>query len=113
MVLSLGGVYLAYHFYVKKPALAVEFKKSMTGVHQFWFSGWGFDALYDKILVRPFVFLATINKGDVIDKLYSSVVSISEFLHGIFARTQGGILRWYIMSMVLGAILILTLGLLL
>jgi len=34
-------------------------------------------------------------------------------LHDVFAKTQGGILRWYVMSIVIGAILILTLGLLL
>jgi NADH-quinone oxidoreductase subunit L len=113
MVLSLVGIYLAYHFYLKKPQLAPELKNSVSGLHQFWFTGWGFDSLYDRVFVRPFVFLATVNKGDAIDKIYSSIVSTADHLHGVFARTQGGILRWYIMSMVIGAILILTLGLLL
>jgi len=113
MVLSLVGIYLAYHFYLKKPELAPQLKSSLTGLHQFWFTGWGFDSIYDRVFVRPFVFLATVNKRDAIDKVYSSIVSATDFLHGVFARTQGGILRWYIMSMVIGAILILTLGLLL
>lgn len=113
MVLSFIGVYIAYHFYVKKPALPDQVKASLHGLHQFWFSGWGFDVLYNTLIVRPYVFLATINKRDAVDKFYTFLVSATDSLHQLFARTQGGILRWYVMSMVIGAILILTLGLLL
>jgi NADH-quinone oxidoreductase subunit L len=113
MILSFIGVYIAYHFYVKKPALPDEIKTSVGGLYRFWFSGWGFDVLYNTILVRPYVFMATINKRDAIDKFYGLVVSTTDSLHNTFARTQGGILRWYVMSMVIGALLILTLGLLL
>lgn len=113
IILSLSGVYLAYYFYVKKPELPDKLKRSAAGLHELWFTGWGFDALYNTLLVRPFVFLATVNKGDIVDKFYGLLVSSADFLHDVFARTQGGILRWYVMSIVIGAILILTLGLLL
>jgi NADH-quinone oxidoreductase subunit L len=113
MVLTFVGLYIAYHFYVKKPALPSQVKASLGGLYQFWFSGWGFDALYDAVIVRPYVFLAAVNKRDAVDKFYTAIVSATDALHQAFARTQGGILRWYVMSMVIGAILILTLGLLL
>jgi NADH-quinone oxidoreductase subunit L len=113
VVLSLCGVFLAYYFYLAKPELSTELKKSVGGLHNFWLKGWGFDTLYDTIIGRPYVFLATINKRDIIDAFYSLVVSAAEHIHGIFSRSQAGILRWYIMSMVIGAILIITLGLLL
>jgi NADH-quinone oxidoreductase subunit L len=113
IVLSLGGVYIAYYFYLKKPEMSARIKASVESLHQFWFTGWGFDAMYHAIFIRPFVFLATINKNDVVDKFYALTVTTSEVLHGVFAKTQGGILRWYVMSIVIGAILILTLGLLL
>lgn len=112
IVLSLAGVFLAYYFYRVKPNLSGQLKNSLAGLHRFWHAGWGFDALYDALIVRPFVFLATVNKRDVVDKFYSLIVSATDFMHRIVASTQGGILRWYIMSMVIGAILILTLGLL-
>jgi len=112
-VLSLGGVYLAYYFYVKNPALPEKVKTSIGGVHHIWLTGWGFDALYNTLIVRPFVFLAKINKGDAIDTVYGFMVTVAEFLNRVFAGTQRGILRWYVMSIVVGAILILTLGLLL
>jgi NADH-quinone oxidoreductase subunit L len=81
-------------------------------LHQFWFSGWRFDILYDTAFVKPFVYLATVNKNDVIDKLYASIVSFTQSLHWLIAQTQNGVLRWYVMGIVLGAVLILTLSLL-
>jgi len=113
IVLSLTGVYLAYYFYVKKPELAEQVKQSLDGMHYVWFNGWGFDSLYNALFVRPFVFLATTNKADVVDKGYSVIVWIAEFFNSVFARAQAGILRWYVMGIVVGAILIITLGLLL
>ena len=112
-ILSLTGVYLAYVFYLKRPEFPAQIKELTDGLHGFWQSGWGFDALYNTLLVRPYVYLSTINKKDVIDKFYGLIVSTSEWFHDVFAKTQAGILRWYVMSIVIGAILILTLGLLL
>jgi len=108
---ALSGVYVAYLFYIKNPALSDELKSSAADLHQFWFSGWGFDSLYNFLFVRPFVFLSTVNKNDVVDKLYTGLVVIAEFFHRIFSFTQSGILRWYIMGIVIGGILLLTLGL--
>lgn len=80
-------------------------------LHQFWFSGWGFDALYNALFVRPFVFLASINKNDVVDRIYEGVVTVANGLNRLFVFTQNGILRWYLMGIVIGAIVILTIGL--
>ena len=108
---ALSGVYVAYLFYIKNPQLSDELKSSAADLHQFWFSGWGFDSLYNFLFVRPFVFLSTVNKNDIVDKLYEGLVVIAEFFHRIFSFTQSGILRWYIMGIVVGGILLLTLGL--
>ena len=110
-VVALSGVYVAYVFYLKKPELSDRVKNSFKGLHQFWFSGWGFDVLYDAILVRPFVFLANVNKNDVVDKLYAAIVMTAGGFNRLFSFTQSGILRWYIMGVVVGGIIILMLGL--
>jgi len=112
-VLSIGGGWLAYYFYYKHPDLPSKIKVYVPGTYHVWFTGWGFDALYNTLLVKPFVFLARINKSDVVDQLYHGIVAFAEHVHALLAKTQSGILRWYVMSMVIGAILILTLGLLL
>lgn len=112
IVLSLGGVYMAYYFFIKKPDLADYVKSTSTVLHNFWYSGWAFDAMYNTLFVKPFVFMATINKKDIVDSFYNGLVSAAEFFHRMFAWTQSGILRWYMVGIVIGAILIVTLGLL-
>ena len=111
-VVALSGVYIAYYFYQKRPDLLPGFKSAIRDTYNFWFGGWGFDTLYNNLFVRPFIYIATVNKNDVVDKFYTGLVRLSEFFNQVFVRTQNGVLRWYIMGVVVGAILILTLSLL-
>lgn len=110
--LSLGGVYMAYHFYIKQPQLSDDVQQATQGVHQYWYSGWGFDALYNALFVKPIVFLSKINKNDFIDRFYQALVEVSEFFNSLFVRSQSGVLRWYIMGIVGGAVLIITFSIL-
>lgn len=111
--LCLGGIYIAYFFYMKRTDMRAELKSSMIVTNRFWYSGWGFDTLYDTLFVKPFVYLANSNKSDFIDKLYEGIVNISVFFHDVFASTQNGKMRWYIMGIVIGAIFVLSIGLIL
>ncbi|MDQ2657345.1 MAG: NADH-quinone oxidoreductase subunit L [Bacteroidota bacterium] len=113
IILCLAGIYVAYFFYMKREDLRAEIKGATYELNRFWFSGWGFDALYDIIIVTPYVYLSRINKKDFFDKIYSGLVTGAEWFNTIFGRTQSGIMRWYIMGIVIGAVLILSLGLLL
>ena len=112
-VLCLLGVYVAYFFYMRRPDLRAEIKGGTYQLNQFWYSGWGFDALYDALFVKPYVYLSRTNKKDVLDRIYDGMVSGAEFFNRTFAQTQSGIMRWYIMGIVIGAVLILSLGLVL
>jgi len=110
-LLSLTGIYLAYLFFIKAPRLLESLKKSEFAMmlQHLWYTGWGFDWVYDKLIVQPFVYVATINKNDIIDKLYSGLVRITEFFHNQFRKTQTGALRWYVMGIVIGAVVLLAL----
>lgn len=110
-ILCLLGIFIAYFFYIKRADLRAEIKGATYSLNRFWFSGWGFDALYDAVIVKPYVTLSRVNKRDILDKIYDGMVSGAEFFHKIFAQTQSGIMRWYIMGIVIGAVLILSLGL--
>ncbi len=112
-VLCLTGIYVAYFFYMKRPDMRAELKSSMIVLNRFWFSGWGFDALYNTLFVKPFVYLSRVNKGDVIDKFYNGLVTVSTYVHNQLAKTQNGVMRWYIMGIVIGAIFVLSIGLIL
>jgi NADH-quinone oxidoreductase subunit L len=110
--LSLIGVAAAYYFYIQSPSSLQVIKREMRDTYTFWFNGWGLDTLYNKVFVHPFVWLANANKGDLVDNVYTSLVSTANLFHRLFAWTQSGILRWYMMGIVVGTILVVTLSLL-
>lgn len=111
--LGLSGIYIAYLFYIKQPSLSDRMKESLLSINEFFLSGWGFDKLYNTILVRPFVFLANFNKKDIVDRMYTEIAETAEFYYRIFSFTQSGVLRWYVTGIVIGALVLLTIGLLL
>lgn len=111
--LSIGGACLAYYFYVMRPSLHIQIKNTVPLLHNFLLSGWRFDSLYDWVFVKPFVYLSIVNKNDLVDWPVNALVNVAGFIHSMFAFTQSGILRWYLIGIVFGAILILTIGLLL
>lgn len=111
--MTLSGVYLAYLIYGKSAVLTDPLQRAAPGLYQFWLNGSGFDALYNFLFVKPFVWMANINKHDIIDKFYEGIARVANVLHDVFVRTQNGVLRWYIAGIVVGAVLILTLGLVL
>jgi NADH-quinone oxidoreductase subunit L len=80
---------------------------------RFWFGGWGFDWVYDRVFVAPFVWLARINKPDAVDFVYRGTVFVARRLHQVAVLTQTGRLRWYAVNMALGlAVVFLVAGVL-
>jgi NADH-quinone oxidoreductase subunit L len=81
-------------------------------IKQFFLSGWGMDALYDSLMVRPFKAITNLNKNDVVEELYLGIVWLSRKLHRMVSASQTGRVRWYASSMALGAVVIIAIGLL-
>lgn len=108
-VVSLVGLYFAYVFYLRSPQLAnriIQHKLGLT-VHKFWFSDWGFDWLYDKLFVQPYVWFADFDKDDFIDSIFDGIAGFNAQVHCILSATQNGKVRWYVVCIAIGAVLIL------
>ena len=103
---SLSGVWLAYRLFYKKSSFALWFKNSH--ISNFFHSGWGFDKAYDLLFVKPAVWLSEIDKKDFIDLIYKYIAKATEYLHFIFSKTQNGKLRWYVLVLTVGIVVILT-----
>ena len=73
-------------------------------LHQWWFAGWGFDWIYDKTFVQPFIWAAEINKSDFIDGFYTGIARLSEFFYRALSETQTGRIRWYTFGMAAGSV---------
>lgn len=102
----IGGVAIAYKFYFNKQFVAAEPERN--AMQKFFFEGWSFDLLYDKVIVNPIVFFSRIDKNDFVDKFYTGLASITQWLNRIVSKTQNGRLSWYAMVIAIGAIIILT-----
>ncbi|MDI3320969.1 NADH-quinone oxidoreductase subunit L [Pinibacter soli] len=108
---TLTGIYTGYLLYKKNTAIVAKWKEvpALVGLRNFFFSGWRFDQLYHTLFVRPFMFVTSLNKQDVIDKIYTGIVSIFQWLNGIFSVSQDGSVRTYVISVLIGIIFILAL----
>jgi NADH-quinone oxidoreductase subunit L len=105
-IIVLAGIYLAYRIYLKKPALSDSFNHSR--LNKFFEKGWGFDNLYNVILVKPVVWLSEIDKDDIFDWLNIGISRLALLANRLLGITQNGKLRWYLMSFTIGIVLILT-----
>jgi len=111
-LVTLFGIYLAYFFFLRRPGLVQGLARTNLGaaLHRFWYAGWGFDRLYDKLFVRPFVWLARTNKNDFIDLIYDEVAQWSQAAYRALSDTETGRVRWYAMGIAAGAAAIIAIA---
>jgi NADH-quinone oxidoreductase subunit L len=108
-VASLAGLFLAHFFFIRRRgAVQKLLQLPLAGrLHHLLFSGWGFDRLYDRALVKPFVGMARSNRDDFIDLIYSGIAWYQRLFYGALSLTQSGKVRWYAMGITLGAIMVI------
>jgi NADH-quinone oxidoreductase subunit L len=101
------GLYFAYLFHLQKRSLAeaVVANPVGLGLHQWWFAGCGFDWIYEKVFVQPFIWAAQANKSDFVDAFYNGVAQLTELFYRGLSRTETGRLRWYAAGMAVGSVL--------
>jgi NADH-quinone oxidoreductase subunit L len=106
-----AGIFSAWFFYLQKPEITYNIKRSGSGsfFYKLCLSGWAFDAIYNRIFVKPYVFLANSNKKDFIDYFYNSLAKAINSLNDWILLTQTGRLRWYLAFITGGVILGITL----
>ncbi len=115
MGLPMLGIFVAWLVFVKKIINTDKLVASGLGalLHRFWFTQWGMDWLYDRVVVTPYVGLAKLNKNDFIDSFYNGTAKLTLILHGLVSDTQTGQLRWYAITLASGLLLLVSLGVLL
>lgn len=106
---SLLGLAAAYVIFLRRPELSLGLAMSPAGsrLRRLWLTGWGFDWLYDRLLVGPFVAMAEFLRGDFIDWIYRAVAETMTLSHFILSATVTSRLRWYAAGIVIGAIVFL------
>ena len=106
------GIVLGYLLY-GRGEIGTEKDLDRSRLGGFLLGGWGFDALYDVVLVKPFVRLAARLKNEPVDWLYNVLVQLASRLHKLTASSETGQLRWYAANMGIGLAFILALAVIL
>lgn len=107
VAITLSGVALAYLLFLRRRERterwsAVPFNARWR---RFWIGGWGFDAAYETLVVRPYNWLARVNRADVCDGISAGLAGGVSAAARAAVRTQVGGVRVYAAGIVLGAIL--------
>jgi NADH-quinone oxidoreductase subunit L len=108
-VASLLGVVLAGLLYLREPkwVVATSQRPMVRALRRFWYAGWGFDWLYERLFVRPYEALARASRNDPADLLPQGLAAMTRRLHGALSATQTGRLRHAVAALAVGAIVLL------
>jgi NADH-quinone oxidoreductase subunit L len=111
MVAPLLGVWAAWWLYLARRDMlaALEKNRAVMLMHRISSAGWGFDALYDALFVRPFTPAARINRNDFVDLFYRGIAWVSSRWSVSLAKTQSGMVRQYALGVTLGVVIALAL----
>lgn len=109
-LVSISGIALAGWLFLRKPTVMQTFYATRVahGFRCLWKYAWGFDMAYDRLFVRPFLWLVKINQRDAVDVVVESIPGVMMRLHSGMSATQNGRVRWYAAAMVAGVVALLT-----
>ncbi|MBL4827509.1 MAG: NADH-quinone oxidoreductase subunit L [Spongiibacteraceae bacterium] len=105
------GIFVAYWIWGngRRPSIAPK----LQGLRDWYLNGWGFDAFYHTVLIKPLLKLAHLNRHDFIDRSYTGTADICHLCHRYLSVTQNGQLRWYVVATSGGAVTLFLITLLL
>jgi NADH-quinone oxidoreductase subunit L len=108
---SLLGILLAYvvfRLHLRAGEEAVNLPQRAY-LRRFWLAGWGFDWLYERLILRPYRSLSRLVGSEPLDRLYGVLGGLAIALHRWLSALQNGRIRRYAAGIALGAVLILAL----
>ncbi|MDM8919453.1 NADH-quinone oxidoreductase subunit L, partial [Escherichia coli] len=110
-VVAVVGILLAAWLWLGKRTLVTSIANSAPGrlLSTWWYNAWGFDWLYDKVFVKPFLGIAWLLKRDPLNSMMNIPAVLSRFAGKGLLLSENGYLRWYVASMSIGAVVVLAL----
>ena len=93
------GIAIASALYLRPARPPAE-----TALWRFWHAAAGFDWLYDRLLVRPVLWAARVDRDDFVDDIYDAIAWATRAAHREARRTQSGRVRFYTAGLAIGSI---------
>jgi len=108
-IVALAGIAFAARLFLgdRKLLDSIEQSEPARKLIPLWYAAWGFDQLYDRLFVKPYLQLCRLLGHDPIDHGISVIPRLARDGHGVLSRSETGQLRWYAGSIVGGAVLLL------
>ena len=107
--IAIAGILLAAMLFLGKRRLVSAIANSGIGrvLSAWWFAAWGFDWIYDKLFVKPYLLISHILRKDPVDRSIGLIPRMARGGHVAMSKTETGQLRWYTASIAVGAVLVL------
>ncbi|MBA4244542.1 MAG: NADH-quinone oxidoreductase subunit L [Pseudomonas sp.] len=108
-LIAVSGIVLAALLFLGQRRVASAVAQSAPGrlLSALWFAAWGFDWLYDKLFVRPYLLLCRLLQRDPIDRGIRVIPLLARGGNALLASSQTGQVRWYAASVAGGAVLVI------
>lgn len=90
----------------RDPQIFINAEQNLTRkrMARFCFSGLGFDRLYSLLIVKPFVYVARLNRRDLIDQILMSFTWYVNLWRDVLVFSQNGLIRWYAAAFAFGLV---------
>lgn len=107
---SILGICLAASLWLGQRRIVNVLTNSTLGrlLTIWWLHAWGFDWLYDKLFVKPYLFIARTLIRDPLSIMMNMPALLASWLSRNLVLSVNGKLRMYAASMVLGAIIVVS-----
>ncbi|KQN55113.1 MULTISPECIES: NADH-quinone oxidoreductase subunit L [unclassified Erwinia] len=108
-VVAIVGILLAAALWLGKRSLVTSIANSAPGrfFSTWWFAAWGFDWLYDKVFVKPYLLIARLLSRDPLNSLMNIPAGLASLSNKGLLVSENGYLRWYLAAMSIGAVVVL------
>jgi len=110
---SLGGIFVAWLLFLRYPQTLQRLTQgpATQRLRAFWHAGWGFDWLYERVFVRPWIGIAHANRDDVVDRIYNGAAALTTWCWRRLSASQNGRLRRYATAVAAGAVIAVAIAL--
>jgi NADH-quinone oxidoreductase subunit L len=110
-LLSLVAFGFTYLFYKRNYKFAASLANTFIGyvLKVYLLAGFGFDWVYNLVLVRPYIWINRINKNDVMDWITKLNVYVFHGSNLLLSEIENGNIRWYAGGIGIGALILLAL----
>ncbi len=108
---AVTGILLAALLWLRRRKLVESIAQTVPGrfLSRWWFAAWGFDWLYDRIFVKPYKLVGWLLSRDPVNVLMNIPAVLTRVTNRGLVLSENGQLRWYVASMSIGAVVVLTL----